>query len=151
MARYRVGGNITVTRPGGTTPRGLPYPGSTAAQASTPAALQALAEAITGQLSTLPGGIMFDTFVGNLTTGNIGGYQSGALIVPFANLGTLLGAVASYGNFIGGGPVVKGWVQNDYFNVAKFWIVPALNAVPPYENAASKTFSVCALGWGYPA
>lgn len=149
-----MGGDVDVTRPGGTTPRGLPYPGSSGAHANTPAALQALAEAITAQMGTLPGGIVLDTFVGKLTSGIRLQYQSASIIVPFAKLGTVLGAVVSYGNFLDGNQpaVVPGWVQNDWLNTARFYIVPANNNVPPYNTPADgKSYSICAIGWGYAA
>jgi len=57
---------VTGPRPGGQTSRGLPYPGSNNIISSTPAAIQALAEAIGGQLSSIGSGIAIDGWAGNI-------------------------------------------------------------------------------------
>lgn len=149
-----------MTRPGGTTPRGLPYPGSAGIHANTPSALQALAEAITAQLGTIGAGLIFDTFAGKIHLGAALGYQSPVFRVAFPKLSQVIGCVASYGNFAGG-PVVPAWLQTSYSGVAagsalpanqrEFFLIPACNSTPPYTpEVRNSDFSICALAWGYP-
>lgn len=140
-----------MTRPGGTTPRGLPYPGSAGIHANTPAALQALAEAVTAQLTSLGNDIVLETFTGTITTESFDrGYGVAAFTVPWKTLGTVLGMVASYGNFAGG-PGTPGWIHAPDTGSGLFFLVPAKGWVAPYtDKFVGVTVSLCALGWGYP-
>lgn len=150
-----------MTRPSGTTPRGLPYPGSANIHANTPQALQALAEAVTAQLGSIGDNVIFDTFVGKIQTGGVLGYQSSVFRIAFPKLSQVIGCVASYGNFAGGA-LVPAFLQPSYSGVAagsslppnqrEFFLIPVSNSTPPYTpGVTGQAFSVCALAWGNPA
>lgn len=134
-----------VTRPGGTTPRGLPYPGSDAPHANTPAALQALAEAITGQLSALPGGLIFDTWTGQVTCS-----ATATFTIPFPNLAVVSGYVCCYGIFSAGDAYRWGSAQG----AGTFPSLAVAGSMIPadwkQENFNNNKVSICAFGWGVP-
>src|SRR6476646_2602393 len=90
-----------MTRPGGVTPRGLPYPGSANIHAETPKALQDLATAIEQQLSSFPGGLQQRLWTGLLT---LDGSSSAVLVFPqfqihggIAQLSSHMGGTAKVG------------------------------------------------------
>jgi hypothetical protein len=157
-----VGG--TVTRPAGTTPRGLPYPGSAGIHANTPAALQALAEAVDAQMNSLGAGVILDTFTGKVRLGPGTGYGLAQFAVTFPNLATVIGAIASYGTFLGGpalpmlitAPGVPNFTMSST-DPNKFSAIRAdhmvwvgqLN-VGEYPEVTNTDITVCALGWGAP-
>lgn len=87
---------MTGPRPGGTTSRGLPYPGSTGIIANTPSALQALAEAITGQLSSLGSGIITDAYAGNANA-SAGKIDLSNIALYFPKLASVTGMVGGLG------------------------------------------------------
>jgi hypothetical protein len=149
-----------MTRPGGTTPRGLPFPGSVNIHADTPNAIRALAEAVDSQLSSLGAGIILDTFTGTARVGaDSTGYATGQFTVTFPRIAALQGAVASYGTFLGG-PAQPGWISppgpGNYVppggtNTALFNMMDANGWNMPYAFRFSNTdITVCALGWGTP-
>lgn len=106
-----------MTRPAGVTPRGFPYPGSANIHANTPAALQALAEAISGQLSSVGAGVVFDFYGGNVTVSSNLITLSPAVIFPrlqtvnglTGNLG--VSGVPGYGCYLSGQPGASGDLQ----------------------------------------
>jgi hypothetical protein len=149
-----------MTRPGGTTPRGLPYPGSVNIHADTPKAIQALAEAITAQLSSLGSGVILDTFTGTAHVGpDSTGWPAGQFSVTFPSLAVVQGAVASYGTFLGG-PAQPGWVSPPGpgnfvppggVNTALFTMMDVNGWNMPYAFRFKNTdITVCALAWGPP-
>ena len=139
-----------MTRPGGTTARGLPYPGSVGIHADTPKAIQALAEAVDGQLSTIGGGNAIAFWTGNVTMNssetspNMGQY--------FPALRSIAGMVVAYGTWAGGVNQI-GWptaggaagtFQMCSAKAAYLW--PTGTA----ESFANKTVTVCVMAWGPP-
>jgi len=155
-----------VTRPSGTSPRGLPFPGSAGIHANTPAAIQALAEAVEAQLSSLGSGVILDTFTGKVRLGPGVGYGASTFYVPFPRLATVLGALASYGTFLGGpavplvigaAPGAPNWT-NPYIDPLYFTAWPINNNVfvttSPgqgyFPEVVNTDITVCALGWGIP-
>lgn len=94
-----------MTRPAGITPRGFPYPGSSGLHANTPTVLQALAEAITGQLSSVGVGVVFDFYAGTV--------QVSANLISltpaiFTRLQTVNGVVGNCGVGAPGGAYLAG-------------------------------------------
>jgi hypothetical protein len=85
-----------MTRPGGVTPRGLPYPGSGAAHADTPAALQALADAISSQLGSVAGGVELKGWAGNVTLDG-----NASVVLTFAGY-QVLGGICQLTSHMGG-------------------------------------------------
>ena len=147
-----------MSRPGGTTPRGLPYPGSVNIHADTPNAIRALAESIDGQLSSLGSGVILDTYTGKVRVGpKLPNWNVGQFAVTFPKLATVQGAVASWGTFLGG-PARAGWIAPPGpgnftvagLNTALFTMNDANNFVYPYSSFADTDITVCALGWGTP-
>jgi hypothetical protein len=149
-----------VTRPGGTTPRGLPYPGSANIHADTPNAIRALAEAVDAQLTSLGSGIILDTFTGKVRAGPGQGYGAAQFSVTFPKLASVQGCVASWGTFLGGTaqPAIlhspgSPTPPNNNFNAALFTITHAQafcwtgSGYPLIQN---QDLTVCALGWGTP-
>lgn len=153
-----------MTRPGGTTPRGLPYPGSAGIHANTAAALQAFAEAVDGQMNSLGAGVILDTFTGKVRLGPGTGYGLAQFGVTFPKLAVVQGAVATYATFFGG-PALPMWIwapgdpnfQMSSTDPNKFsamradhlvW-VGSLN-VGEYPEVTNTDITVCALGWGIP-
>jgi hypothetical protein len=140
-----------VTRPAGTTPRGLPYPGSAGIHANTPAALQALAEAVTGQLTSLGNGVILETFTGVVTIDSYDrGYGIASFRIPWVKLRVVLGSVVSYGSFAGG-PGSPGWIQapDATHGSPDYMIIHANHNVAPYGYTfKGQNVSMCAFGWG---
>jgi len=133
-----------VTRPAGTTPNGLPYPGSVDIHARTPAALQSLAEAIESKLTAVTPGIILDPWRGIVNLPSFGGSYS-TFTIPFPRLAAVNGWVGVYGVDDGGGlqdgfvTCVPGAGGNGYFTVAPWTRVKPTTAI-----------TVHAVGWGPP-
>lgn len=128
-----------MTRPAGTTPRGLPYPGSGGIHADTPAALQALAEAITAQLSSIGQNTVFDFWVGLRTCDSTGKFT-----VPFANLAACDGGICSYG-VNAGGTLRNGWAAGLAAGGVGYMVATLYG-----ENFNNTTVTINAVGWGPP-
>lgn len=128
-----------MTRPAGTTPRGLPYPGSANIHAETPTAIQALAEAITAQLSSIGAGLVFDFWVGLRTCDSAGKFT-----VPFPNLAAVSGGVCTYGVNLGG-TLRNGWAAG-----LAAGGVGNMVATLYTENFNNTTVTIHAIGWGPP-
>lgn len=132
-----------MTRPAGSTPNGLPYPGSAEIHARTPAALQALAEAIESKLTAIAPGIILDVYRGPVHLTNFGA-SSSSFAFAFPNLATCQGRVGVAGVDQGTG-LVDGFIgfngigASGYFNAA-----PWVKARPPAD------ITLHAVGWGPP-
>lgn len=131
-----------VTRPGGVTPRGFPYPGSAGIQATTPGALQALAEAITGQLSSIGAGVILDVFVGARTVS--ANTVQPLTVAEFPKLASITGMVAQIGSapgasYLGGGVNTGGTAPQQTFRV-----MALRNRAPAYTG----NITVLAIAWG---
>ena len=87
------------------TPRGLPYPGSDGAHADTPAALQALADAISSQLGSVAGGVELKTWSGLVAL------DSGASAVLSFPGFTVLGGIAQLTSHLGGAAIGAAWAS----------------------------------------
>lgn len=132
-----------MTRPAGMTPHGLPYPGSAEIHARTPAALQALAEAVESKLSAQAPGIIIDRFRGLIPVNGFGG-SFGAISIPFAHLAAVHGWIGCYGVDDGGG-LVDGFVSSGIgSNTGYFVSAPWVAIKPP------ASITVHAIGWGPP-
>lgn len=133
-----------MTRPGGTTPRGLPYPGSADTHAGTPAALQALADALQGQLGSVAGGIVLKFWTGNLT---LDGSAAGVLSFPGF---TIYGGIIQL-TTLGGGSTKIGYATavapGGKFSIQSVngWVL----ATGP-ENFNNTNVGICAVAWGAP-
>lgn len=139
-----------MTRPSGVTPlKSLPYPGSAGKHSDTPKAIQALAEAIDGQLSGIEGGLRFAFYTGNI---NIDGSGLSQLLV-FPELKSVSGGIVSYGTFLGGIYRV-GWPSAVNYT-QKFSMMAANQSIlyPPSstETFNNTTISICVAAWGPPA
>jgi hypothetical protein len=126
-----------MTRPAGTTPNGLPYPGSVDIHARTPAALQALAEAVEARLTAQAPGVIMDTWRGPVAVSTFGG-SYGSFVVVFPRLAAITGWIAAVEN-LPDAFLTCGAAGNGYVVVA-----PWVKARPP------SSITVCALGWGPP-
>lgn len=134
-----------MTRPSGTTPKGLPFPGSIDIHPRTPAALQALAEAIEAKLSALSANVMLDFFRGVLPTP---GSTSVSFTVPFTRLAAVTGWIGTIG-VDAGGQVVAGVIipipsAGNGFGV--FYPAPTGSGHP----APPSSLTIHAVGWGPP-
>jgi len=129
--------------------------------ADTPKAIQALAEAIDAQLSSLGSGVILDTFTGVVHIGAGIGYGAAQFAVPFPRLAAVSGAVGCYGTFLAAGVTVPAIVH------APGTITGATNVVDPtkwtittaqcwvwngtqYPYIQNTDITVCALAWGPP-
>lgn len=133
-----------MTRPAGTTPNGLPYPGSADIHVRTPAALQALAEAVESRLSAVSPGIIIETFRGLVTvTGS--SYFPRGFYVPFTRLAAVNGWFGAYGVDDGGQLldcfVAASAAGSNYGNLV---------ATPFYNVSPPSSFTLHAIGWGPP-
>jgi hypothetical protein len=134
-----------MTRPAGLTPKGLPFPGSIDIHARTPAALQALAEAIEAKLTALAEGVMLDMFRGVLPVATSGGY--GSFTVPFARLAAVTGWVGTPGTDAGGSLAVGFIVPGVNTGWGQFFPSPTGgNGHGPIPSS----LTVHAVGWGPP-
>lgn len=134
-----------MTRPAGVTPiKSLPYPGSANIHAETPKALQSLAEAIGGQLTSVQGGYRFAMWVGNLALDSTGKSP----VLTFPELKSVAGFIVSTGSFIAGGAYQVGWPS---YGVNQFTMnsseASLTNPGPP-GTFANKTISACIVAWG---
>lgn len=133
-----------MSRPGGVTPKGLPYPGSGDVHSRTPAALQALAEAVESKLTAVTPGVILDFFHGVLSVSATGAAY-GSFTIPFVNLAAITGWVGSYGIDLGGG-LVDGFIS----------CAPGaggmgyLTAAPWVKGRPPGQITVHAVGWGPP-
>jgi hypothetical protein len=135
-----------VTRPAGLTPKGLPFPGSIDIHARTPAALQALAEAIEAKLTALAPGLMLDTWRGLLPL-TISGGVYGMFTVPFPRLAAVTAWIGTPGTDAGGSLSVGFIVPTTGSGVGYFLPSPTGNlTVAPVPS----TLTVHAVGWGPP-
>ena len=132
-----------VTRPAGTTPNGLPYPGSVDIHVRTPAALQALAEATEAKLSAVTPGIIIETFRGVISTAGSSYFPRG-FTVPFTRLAVVNGWIGAYG-VDDGGQLLDCYVLSSagsaYGNLC---------ASPFYNVSPPQSFTLHAIGWGPP-
>lgn len=126
-----------MTRPAGSTPRGLPWPSSANSHSETPAAIKSLAEAIAAQLTNLGDGVILDTFAGPLPITN------NQFTVPFPRLAACTGMVCCQG-FSWGGADAAGWVAHAYGSTGR-WMSPQIPAA-----AAPAQVTIHAVGWGTP-
>jgi hypothetical protein len=132
-----------MTRPAGTTPHGLPYPGSVDIHARTPAALQALAEAVEAKLTALTPGVIIDKFRGVVPVAAFGG-SYGTFTVPFPNLAAVTGWIGCLGIDDGGGLVdgfLLGGAGGGHGTIVT---APWIKVKPP------GSITVHAIGWGPP-
>lgn len=133
-----------MTRAGGITPRGLPYPGSANIHAETPRALQALATAVQEQLGSLAGGISLRFMTG---TAALDGNASAVLSFP--NF-TIYGGIVQL-TTIGVGINKPGYATavaaGGRFAImsANGWV--ALTGPDSFKNL---TIGICAVAWGAP-
>jgi hypothetical protein len=136
---------VTAPRPAGVTARGLPYPGSANIHAETPKAIQALAEAIDGQLGSIVGGYQLAFWVGNISIDSAGKSQ----LLVFPTLSSIRGGLVSYGTF--GGGVYRVGTPSGFGSSAKFDMIAAKAQFPAgggQETFANTTVSACIVAWG---
>jgi hypothetical protein len=134
-----------MTRPAGTTPKGLPYPGSADIHARTPTAIQALAEAIDSKLTSLGSGIMLDLYQGVLPVSNM--INWGTVTIPFPNLAAVQGYIAIPG-IDSGGQDILGYFAGGYDSgFGQFYPIPGVGSG---HGPIPSTLTVHAIGWGTP-
>jgi hypothetical protein len=117
--------------------------------------LQALAEAVTAQMTSLGNGVILETFTGVITVDDYDrGYGAAAFRIPWTKLGQVLGSVVSFGSFADpAGLGEPGWVQapSAAHNGTDHFMIHAQAHISPYgKTFKGKRMSYCALGWGYP-
>lgn len=136
-----------MTRPAGTTARGLPYPGSAEIHPRTPDALKALAEAFESKITTIQPGLILDLWAGVLQCTRASTYCY--FVVPFPKLASVIGWVGTAGIDLGGN-LVDGWLYtSDGSGYGAFTVAPLAHSGgvgPTPPNA----ITVHALGWGTP-
>lgn len=127
-------------RPAGTTSRGLPYPGSDTTHAGTPAALQALAEAIEPALASgIGAGIAFDFYAGGALVASTGDITVD--MAWFPRLTALNGMVATQGTNMGG-PFRWAWTAVSTDTIIR------LIASEPGAAAPSGWMTINIIAWG---
>jgi hypothetical protein len=134
-----------MTRPSGTTPNGLPFPGSIDIHARTPAALQALAEAIESKLTAISPGVILDAWRGVVQVGQYGSAHGG-ITVPFPRLAAVTGWIGCYGVDDGGG-LQDGYITNLFTssNGLGYYC-----SAPWASGRATSAITIHAVGWGPP-
>lgn len=133
-----------MTRPAGVTPKGLPYPGSADIHPQTPAAIQALAEAIEANLTSM-GTTVVDMYHGLITVQSGGTY--GSFVIPFPNLASVTGFVAGWGLDDGGASGANGYLTGGAGSgYCVFAPVPSSTA--PANVKIPGSITVHAVGWG---
>lgn len=143
-----------MTRPGGMTPRGLPYPSSALPLTEIPGAIKSLADAIGEQLTYIGGGLTLDTFAGVLSitevvdSGSPNGGRAGTFTVPFPRLATVAGMVCCAGTTLGGEDE-KGYAGADPGAGAQGWWAPCawMGGSRAYTP---RSLTIHAVGWGTP-
>jgi hypothetical protein len=133
-----------MTRPAGTTPKGLPYPGSADIHARTPASIQALAEAIDAKVTSL-GPIVLDFYQGVLPVSNIVNW--GTVTIPFPNLAAVQGFIAIPGIDSGGNDVLGYFAGGHDSGYGQFYPVPGGGSG---HGPIPSLITVHAVGWGTP-
>ena len=131
-----------VTRPAGTTPNGLPYPGSADIHANTPAALQALAMAVDDRLSALEPGIIIDVYRSGMSV-PVSSYFPAQFNFTFPRLAAVNGWVGVYG-------VDDGGVLADAYIIASNATFGQIAGLPFYIARPPANFTLHAVGWGPP-
>jgi hypothetical protein len=135
-------------RPAGSTPRGLPYPGSANIHAETPAAIRALAEALEAQLGTAVGGLVNDTYVGVVAIGSGGLLNENT--IRFPRLATIRGGLVQQG-IAGGTPqriAFATGIAGQPGNTAKGVYLRNGN---DYNGYPTGSVTITAIAWGTPA
>lgn len=126
-----------MTRPAGSTPNGLPYPGSIDIHARTPAALQALAEATEARLTAMSPGTILDAWRGEVQI-SLSGASYGSFTVTFPRLAAITGWIAGLEGL------------SDCFLTCGAGGFGYVVAAPWVKNKPWSSVIIHALGWGPP-
>jgi hypothetical protein len=133
-----------MTRPGGVTPRGLPYPGSVNIHAETPKALQALAQTAESQLGSIIGGYQLRFWTGIAALDS-----TGSMTAVWPNF-TVYGGIAQLSSH--GGTTGKLGYCTAVQNGGKVTVLAANSGVKSTgpETFANNTVTMCVMAWGVP-
>ena len=138
----------------GTTPRGLPYPGSAEPVYNIPLFLQQLADAVQAQLTAAGSGLLLVTWAGNLTTNT-----SGFIFPVLPGLKIVRGAlVMASGVSGGGGPWLyflspTSWTDQNSWGKAVIGVTKMTEDAgkPGYPGPVKSTsVGVNVIAWGDP-